>query len=187
MDQKETFEKVIEILDNLKAEFLITGGFAVSFWGHPRSTHDLDILIKIKGNKEKLINSFREHDFYISEEAVEDAIRDGSMFNIIHSESDLKIDFWVTDNNPDHDIEFKRKVQKNFLGKEVYLISPEDLILTKLEWFKKSNSTRHLIDASGIWEIQQDVIDLDYLKKRVVALDLAGLFDDLIANKYKDL
>ncbi len=187
MDQKETFEKVIEILDDLKVEFLITGGFAVSFWGHPRSTHDLDILIKIKGNKEKLINSFREHDFYISEEAVEDAMKHQSMFNIIHSESDLKIDFWVIDGNPEHDTEFKRRVKKNFLGKEVYLISPEDLILTKLEWFKKSNSTRHLIDASGIWEIQQDVIVLDYLKKRAAALNLAELFDDLIDNKFKDL
>lgn len=67
------------------------------------------------------------------------------------------------------------------------MISLEDLILAKLEWFKKSNSTRHLIDASGIWEIQQDVIDLDYLKKRAVALDLAELFDNLIDNKFKDL
>ena len=187
MDQKETFERVLGVLNNLEVEYLITGGFAVSFWGHPRSTHDLDILIKIKGSKEKLINLFREHGFYISEEAIEGAIRHQSMFNIIHSESDLKIDFWVTDGNPDHDIEFKRKTEKNFLGKKVYLISPEDLILIKLEWFKKSNSTRHLLDASGIWDIQKDIIDLDYLKKRAITLDLAELLGDLAGNKFKNL
>lgn len=53
MDQKETFRLVVRTLNELGVDYMITGGFAVSFWGKPRSTHDLDVLIKIQTQKAK--------------------------------------------------------------------------------------------------------------------------------------
>lgn len=186
MDQKQTFRLVVQTLNELGAEYMITGGFAVSFWGKPRSTHDLDVLIKIQIQTQKanLIGTFRDLGFYVSEEAVEDAIARKFQFNIIHPESDLKVDFWVVGDDERHNTEFQRKHKEKVLdNEEVYMISPEDLILIKLEWYKDSNSSRHLEDAQGIYEIQKDNLDIDYLKTRAVKFGLADTLSDLIKTK----
>ncbi len=184
MDQRETFRLVVRTLNKLGVDYMITGGFAVSFWGKPRSTHDLDVLIKIQTQKANLIRTFRDLGFYISEEAVEDAIARKFQFNIIHPESDLKVDFWVVGEDERHNTEFERKLKEKVLDNdEVYMISPEDLILIKLEWYKQSGSSRHLEDAEGIYEIQKGNLDVDYLRSRAIKFDLGDLLLDLIKTK----
>lgn len=141
---------------------MLTGGLAVSFWGLPRTTHDIDIVIKLqKKDKDKIIEAFKK-DFYISEKALNLAIEKKFTFNIIHYQSGLKIDFWLLKKDPFRISEFKRRKKKKIFGKEIFIISPEDLILEKLLWFKQTQSTRHLEDIEGILKISK--INQNYLK-----------------------
>ena len=98
MTQLELFKKVIEILNKLNLPYMITGAYAVSFYGEPRATYGIGLIIKI-GLKdvEDFYNSF-ENKFYISRESINQAIEHKSMFNIIHFESNIKIDFWLFKN-----------------------------------------------------------------------------------------
>jgi len=154
---------VVNRLENLKIPYFLTGGLAVSFWGLSRTTHDIDIVIEAKKeDKDKIINAFKK-DFYISEEAVSQAIEQQFTFNIIHFKTGLKIDFWLTKKEPYKILEFKRRLKKKIFGKEIYIISPEDLILSKLMWHKESESTRHFEDIEGILKISK--VDLNYIKK----------------------
>ncbi len=63
------------------------------------------------------------------------------------------------------------------------MISSEDLILIKLEWYKDSNSSRHLEDAEGIYEIQEDTLDMDYLKTRALKAGVADMLQSIIKTK----
>lgn len=162
MDLISLLKLVVNKLDRLKIPYMLTGGLAVSFWGLPRTTHDIDIVIEVsKEDKEKIVNIFKK-DFYISEEAVKQAIERRFTFNIVHYKSGVKVDFWLTKKDHHKIFEFQRKLKKKIFGKEIYIISPEDLILEKLLWYKESQSTRHLEDIEGILKISK--VDLNYIK-----------------------
>ncbi|MEW6407236.1 MAG: hypothetical protein AB1465_00910 [Patescibacteria group bacterium] len=181
MDQKEAFIKAIKILKELKMPYMIVGGFAVSFWGEPRSTHDLDIAIEIKSkDKNNLIKIFRKNGYYIDEVAIEEAVDLKKMFNVIHPESELKIDFWIIGDDLYSREKFKRRVGQKIFNQNVFLASPEDMILMKLEWFKKSQISKHFLDARGIYKLQNDIISQKYLKKWAIKLGLLNILDDLM-------
>jgi hypothetical protein len=51
------------------------------------------------------------------------------------------------------------------MGLDTWIVSPEDMILIKLEWAKNSKSDRQLEDALNIAIVQFDRLDQDYLHK----------------------
>lgn len=162
MDLVSLLKIVKKRLDKADIPYMVSGGVAVSFWGFPRTTHDIDIVIEAhEKDKDKIIKLF-EKDFYISSEAVEEAIKERFTFNIIDNKSGLKIDFWLVKRDGFGESEFKRKLKKKIFGEGIFIISPEDLILCKLMGFKETQSHRRLEDAKSI--LATSKIDLEYVK-----------------------
>jgi len=184
MDLVFLLKKVVNKLEKLKIPYMVTGGIAVSFWGLPRTTHDVDIVVKIREeDKNRVIRAFGK-EFYISEKAVTEAIKNQFTFNIVHYKSGLKIDFWLAKETDFGDLEFKRRQKRKVFGKEIYFISPEDLILEKLLWFKKSQSTRHLEDTEGIIKISKP--DLDYIKNWAKKHSTIEILNGILKKERKD-
>ncbi len=162
MDLVSLLKIVKKRLDKADIPYMVSGGIAVSFWGFPRTTHDIDIVIEAhEKDKDKIIKLFKK-DFYISSEAVEEAIKERFTFNIIDNKSGLKIDFWLLKRDAFGESEFKRKLKKKIFGEYIFIISPEDLILCKLMGFKETQSHRRLEDAKSI--LATSKIDLEYVK-----------------------
>lgn len=165
--------KIAKVLDELKISYYITGGFAVSIYGRPRFTADIDIVIKmsnliVRDFATKLQKIFPKG--YVDENQINDALVQQGEFNIIDSESGLKVDFFITKNNEFEKECFKR-VQLRDFGYKVNLTSPENLIISKLIWFKDSQSTRQLEDIVSVMDIQKELDD-KYLLLWVQKLDL---------------
>lgn len=169
--------QIAPVLDKLKLPYIITGGFAVSVWGRPRATFDIDIVIQItEPDAKQLITLLRKiSEFgYIDEDAVREAIQRKGEFNFIDPETGVKVDFWVADSKNSY--EFGRIVKKTIDGQEINFISSENLILSKLRWYKISPSSRHIEDVESILKISDKILDKKYLKKMAIKLDL---FDEL--------
>ena len=163
MFEELPFKKVIGLLNEHSIPYMVTGGLAVTVWGRVRSTLDIDIVLDIKKKDiENLVKTFQK-DFYIDAEAVEIALSKKLSFNVIDFKSNTKIDFYLVGNNEYEEERFQRKIAKNIVGLKVNVISPEDLILIKLQWYKDSGSTRHLEDTESILRISQ--VDLQYIKE----------------------
>lgn len=160
MDLVSLLKKVINRLEKAKIPYMLTGVLAVSYWGYPRTTHDIVIKAK-KKDREKIVNLFKK-DFYLSPEAIEDAIETRFTFNILHLKSGTKVDFWLVKNDSFSASEFKRKLRRKIYGKEISIISPEDLILSKLLEYKEVQSDRRLEDAKSI--LKTSKVDLEYIK-----------------------
>lgn len=171
--------KVVPILDELKIDYYITGGFAVSGWGRIRSTLDIDIVIKLLEPKIKpLATALRKISKfgYIDEEATKEALKRKGEFNFIDPETGFKVDFWISKEDERTKMEFKRRLIKKINGQKVYFISPEDLILEKLIWYEKSGeSSRHIEDVESIFKISGRKLDKNYLKKQTAKLGIMGL------------
>ncbi|MBI3631531.1 MAG: nucleotidyltransferase [Candidatus Staskawiczbacteria bacterium] len=165
MEIENLLIKISNILDGLKIPYIITGGMAVSVWGRPRFTADIDIVVQLLSkNTNSLAKELLklDKDVYVSEEAMLEALKNNGEFNFIDPNSQLKVDFWVVDDTFNKQ-KIQRAVIKKIGGKKINFISPEDLILSKLLWHKDSNSTKQLDDIKSVLAISK--IDFKYLKK----------------------
>jgi hypothetical protein len=148
---------------------MVTGGIAVLMWGRIRFTADIDIILGLRredaGVLENALRKLGEVG-YIDQETMLQAIDNIGEFNFIDGESGVKVDFWILKKNDPFDMSrLRRRKGCSIEGQKVYFISPEDLILSKLQWYEKSNSSRHLEDIESIFKISGEKLDKTYLKK----------------------
>ena len=180
--------EVINILNKNNIEYMLTGSFVSSFQGEPRLTHDIDLIININQNEEnKIINAFSKDIFYFDEDNIIQAIKDKTQFNIIALDGRGKIDFWLLTDSEFDKSRFSRKIKEKFYGKEVFISTPEDTIIEKLYWSKLSGSSqKQFTDALRVFEIQQDILDIKYIKYWIEKLNLTDIFMRLI-NEIKNI
>jgi len=182
MPQQELLKQVIQVLNKIGIEYMITGSTVSSLQGEPRATHDIDIIIVIqKSQAMKLIKAFPLSDFYLDEDSVLDAIDRQSMFNLIDINGGDKVDFWMLTDSPFDRSRFSRKTGEKFMGINMQFSSPEDTILAKLRWAKLSGgSEKQFIDALRVYEVQYGKLDIDYLEDWVKKLNVESLWKRLL-------
>ena len=175
----ELLQKVVSVLERLEIPYLITGSVAAMAFGEPRLTNDIDIVAAIdEQHVRDFLMSFPRDEFYMSEEAVREAILRQEQFNIIHPESGIKIDVMIKKDTPFDDSRFKRlhriypseSYQANFAA-------PEDVIIKKMEYYKAGGSEKHLRDIAGILKISGEIVDWDYITKWAKHMDLTEVWD----------
>lgn len=180
MEIEDLLIKIAKILDKLEIPYIITGGMAVSVWGRPRFTADIDIVVEISPKNIKLLAKELlavDKDVYVSEEAMQEALERKGEFNFIHPQSQLKVDFWVIKNEFNKQ-ELQRAVSKDMFGYKINFVSPEDLILSKLLWSKDLESFKQLEDIKSVLKISK--VDLDYVKKWAEKYGTIGVLNQLI-------
>lgn len=182
MEYERLLIKIVKILENLNIKYFITGGFAVSVWGRPRATFDIDIVVKIiEPQVKSLTEALRRISKagYIDENMAKEAIKLKGEFNFIEPSSGLKVDFWIAKEDKRNLLEFERRRAQDINGQKVYFISPEDLILSKLQWYQETQSSRHLEDAESVLKISGKQLDIEYLKQQAEQLEVIKILDKL--------
>jgi len=108
--------------------------------------------------------------YYISEEAVRDAIKRKSIFNIIDHQSGFKADFVILKNEPYRITEFSRRIQTDFYGTPIFIVSAEDLLLSKLIWIQEIQSSLQKEDIVNLVSLEN--LDWQYIHHWVKELQL---------------
>ena len=163
--------RALEALQRAGVPYMLTGSFASSFHGAPRTTQDIDIVIApTLGSLQRLVSEFPQDQYYVSREAALQAYGSESLFNVIDLESGWKIDFIVRKSRPFSVEEFARRREAEVLGTNVTIASAEDVILSKLEWAKMAGSERQITDVAGILRTQGADIDVEYVERWVAVL-----------------
>ncbi len=176
-------EPVINAFNELGLSYYIGGSIASSAYGIARSTLDVDLVLELNTfHIQPLVNKLKG-EYYIETEMIKDAIKKKTSFNIIHLKSMLKIDVFILKDQLYSKKAFERKI-KDKLDDEVesiniYLCSPEDIILHKLEWFKSGGevSERQWLDILGVIKIQFENLDKNYLKMWAKQLGVLSLLE----------
>ena len=180
MGQQELLRRLIPKLDQAGIPYMVAGSLSSSFHGEARATNDIDVVINATAEQlEALLTSFGA-DYYVSVEAARDALRRRSMFNVIDLETGGKVDLIVRKDRPFNEEEFRRRRPVELLGITALVASPEDTILSKLEWAKLGSSERQLRDALGVAVIQGQHLDRDYLRKWARELDVADRLEEIL-------
>ncbi len=181
MSQQELLRQVVQVLDDTRIEYMLTGSVASSLQGEPRSTHDIDFVIAIQqAGAINLVKVFSSPDYYLSEESILDAITQQGMFNLIDVNAGDKVDFWILTDEPFDRSRFARRYVEEVLGMRLVVSSPEDTILAKLNWAKLSGgSEKQFMDALRVYEVQFEKLDMNYLHSWVKELGVESIFQRL--------
>ena len=184
-EQGEFLATIVHKLDEAKIPYMVCGSLGSSTHGEPRATQDIDIIITCSLKQIKLFISSFSEDFYADYEMAADAFQHKSMFNIIDMNTGWKVDL-IYLKDDDYALEgFSRRQNATILDVEVKLISPEDSILSKLNWAKMGESDRQLRDAFGVAVVQWGKLDRVYLKKWAKKLDVEDFLNKILEEAQK--
>lgn len=141
---------VVARLDGLGLDYMLTGSGAGMLYGLSRSTADFDIVIDLAHEQvAPLVEAFHG-DYYIDPDAAFEAVERGSMFNVIPLQGGLKVDFIVLREEPFDVTAFQRRRQVDWSDTPTWVITPGDLVLSKLRWAQITYSDRQLADVRAI-------------------------------------
>jgi hypothetical protein len=189
MNLRELLHLAASCFRENRISYFVTGSVASFIYGEPRLTQDIDIVADIQEKDiPGLLRFFPEGEFYLDSVSVERAVRERSQFNIIHPSSGLKIDL-IIPKKDEFDrlrLERRRDVQ-TAEGLIVSYSSPEDIIVSKLEFYQQGGSEKHLRDIAGIIKISGDELDFDYLATWMERKGLREKWDEFLKKTWKKI
>jgi len=176
-EELEVLKDVTNKLDSINVNYMLTGSLAMMYYGVPRMTRDLDVVIELKDSDIDTMVSVFTESYYIDNEMIRQSVRSQSMFNVIHTEYVLKVDFIIKKRDEYREHEFSRRKLVFIDGVRVYVVSKEDLILSKLVWLKEGDSEVQVQDIRLLCQGEYDTVYVDTWSR---ALSVKPLLDEVL-------
>jgi hypothetical protein len=180
MNQEDFLAQVARCLETAGIPFMVAGSHGSSYHGQPRATNDIDLVIDPNPEQLDRFLTLLGQAYYASFEAAHEALRRRSMFNIIDFGEGWKADLIIRKDRPFSIEEFQRRQIGTLHGYPLPIATPEDVILTKLEWDKITPSERQVRDAFNVAVVQGARLDQGYLRKWAPALGVAQELEELL-------
>ncbi|MFH1727314.1 MAG: nucleotidyltransferase [Pseudomonadota bacterium] len=173
-EELKTLEIVCQKLENLGIDYYLSGSMAANNYTVPRMTRDIDIVIELTlKDIDRFFLAFKD-EFYIDKQMVFEAVKNEHMFNVIYNEYVLKIDFIIRKNTEFQNSCLKRRKKIKIDGFHVYIITCEDLIISKLLWAKDTLSEMQIKDVNNLLTTSE--IDNKYLEAWILKLALHDIY-----------
>ena len=176
--ERDALFQALDALEALQIPYMAVGSFASTFWGRPRMTHDADLVVELPLEKVTELARLLAPHFYAPVFVIEDAVSKRGQFNLIHLDCAFKIDLWLRKDSPYAAAAFERRLLGSVFGREVWVSSPEDVILSKLLWYRAAPVLdRQFQDVLEVYEIQEPHLEHDYLDRWACSLGIADLLE----------
>jgi hypothetical protein len=180
---KTFFTCVIDVLERLEIPYMVVGGFAVIFYGEPRLTIDVDIVVDMKWDQiGPFASAFPIPDYYISEEGIRDSLQRCYPFNVIQPKTGAKVDLVPLPPDPLTRAAFQRRRRMEYddVGHSATFIRPEDIVVSKLIAYRETQSDRHLRDARSVLATLWGELDLKAMRGNAHAGGILETLEELI-------
>ena len=164
-------------LDQAGIGYMLTGSMAMNYYAQPRMTRDIDVVVAIGPNDVEQMALLFEPEYYLSKQNMRESIAHESTFNLIHHESVIKVDFIVRKKDEYRRVEFERRRKVSILDFTTYIVSKEDLMISKLWWAKDSHSEIQLGDVKNLLATGYD---REYVERWALELGLHHLLQQCL-------
>lgn len=171
-EELQLLRDIVSRLDAAGIAYMLTGSVALNCYAQPRMTRDIDLVVAFHLNDAERIHEILGQDYYVSEDAAREAVAHQSSFNAIHQTTLIKVDFMVRKREDYRLPEFTRRQRLQLGDFDVWVVSKEDLILSKLHWARESRSERQLSDVENLIATG---CDTEYLKTWSAKLNLTDM------------
>ena len=168
----DILKDVVKKFETLGIPYMLTGSMAMTYYAQPRMTRDIDLVVEILPEFIGRIEHVFKNEYYLSAESIKDAIDKEFMFNLIHINSAVKIDCIVRKNQNYRLVEFERRKKIKVDNLEIFIVSIEDLIISKLLWAKNSHSEMQIKDVQNLLAKNYDKEYIEFWVKELDVFEL---------------
>lgn len=179
MSAPEVFRRITAALDEAGIAYMLTGSFASAYYGTPRATQDIDLVIAaVPEQLRAFVKLLPQDEYYVDLNEALEAQRRQSLFNVVDMATGWKIDLIIRKSRAFSEEEFGRRQRVNLQDIALFVASAEDVVVSKLEWAKLAQSRRHIEDVAGILRMCWQRLDRTYLERWIHDLGLAAEWSD---------
>lgn len=176
-----TLRPIVQQFEKFGIAYYVGGSLASSTFGRPRTTVDIDLVADLHSEQVAAFVQALSGEYYVDENMIQEAINAKSTFNLIHQETMLKVDVFLLKGRAYDRTALRRRRSRALSDGEAddkfMVASPEDVVLSKLEWFVKGGeaSERQWSDVIGVLQVQGERLSREYLEQWAEALGLTRL------------
>lgn len=165
MNAEQIIRRVLDSLDELEVPYVLVGSFASNIYGQARSTRDADLVVQgplgqVSALMRKLGSEF-SRDPQIQFETVTGTRKTV----IVHKPTKFEVEVFELSDDPHDQIRFARRRQARIYGGDSWVLTPEDVLVTKLKWLHRANRTKDLLDVQHVIGVQADSLDWTYIER----------------------
>ena len=170
---------VARYLDELRIRYVVGGSVASSFYGEPRTTLDVDVMIEVDEATVRALADSMKDDFYVDVDDAVDAVRHGHSFNAIHFATTTKVDFFIAEDRAAVRAQLARRRALETAAGTVWFYAPEDILVRKLVWFRLGGeqSDRQWRDIAGLLRLSHDALDRGVLERAAEEFGVRDLLE----------
>jgi len=173
MSTPEVLRRIVVALDQAGISYMLSGSFASTYYGAPRTTQDIDLVIAATpAQLRTFVQALRNDQYYVDLDAALEAHQRQSMFNVIDLVTGWKIDLIICKSRAFSQEEFRRRQVTKLQSLTLCVASAEDVVLSKLEWSKLAQSQRHIEDVAAILRLHWESLEHSYVEKWIRELEL---------------
>lgn len=185
----EAFAALLEVLDRMEIGYEVVGSVASSVHGIPRTSLDIDLVVDIGPDQIDEFAAALKGVFFADADQMREAFSRGRSANLIHLRTAWKFDLFPHANDEYSRTEFARRTHREIRPDGIHpiecaVMSAEDTILRKLEWYRAGNETseRQWNDLRGMFRSAGRQLDTGYLRRWAVHLKIGDLLQLLLVE-----
>lgn len=188
MEQTDLLRHTLDTLERLAIPYMLVGSFASSAYGEPRLTRDIDVVLDLASAQvADFCAAFPPGEFYVSEQAVREAVQIQFQFNVLHPATGHKIDFLLPRSDEWGRLQMERRQSVQLLPDRVGVAArPEDVILGKMVYYAEGGSEKHLRDITGILRVSGEAVDRDDIRRWAEKLGLSAIWQAILQRLTSD-
>ena len=156
MNEIDIVRDISRRFEHAHIPYMLTGSMAMNYYAQPRMTRDIDVVIALAPDDVDSVAALFRPD-YVSEENIRESLAHESSFNLIHHESVIKVDCVIRKSIEYRQVEFERRQKISILDFTTFVVSKEDLIISKLFWARDSHSEVQLGDVKNLLATGYDI------------------------------
>ncbi len=179
MTADEAAVAVIEALDRARIPFMVVGSLASNFHGIPRATRDADFLIQVGSASMSALSATLPDGLHLAPQAAFETVTGTTRYLVTLRQSPFVCELFVCGDDPHDAARFGRRERVRALGREVFMATAEDMVITKLRWASLANRLKDRDDVRNIIAVRSADLDWAYIERWCAAHDTLRLLRDI--------
>ncbi|HSW45488.1 MAG TPA: DUF6036 family nucleotidyltransferase [Phycisphaerae bacterium] len=159
---------LIAVLDALQARhvpYMLTGSLTTNFYGIPRSTMDVDLVVSIAAESIRDLLGFLPSNFRLDPQVSFETVTGTTRYVLEVEDHDYKAELFLLSEEPHDSSRFARRRQTMLVGRQVFVPTPEDVVISKLRWCLRARRPKDLEDVRNVLAVQRDRLDYEYINR----------------------
>lgn len=182
MTSQEIATSVVAALEATSVPYMIVGSFSSNLYGIPRSTKDVDFVVELSGRSVRDVVAHLGPQFRLDPQMSFESVTMTVRHIIDVPDVPFRIELFHLSDEPHDQERFRRRRRVPFEGGHAFVASPEDVVITKLNWFARQRRTRDGDDVRDVLAVQGDALDFDYIHTWCDKHGTRALLDEIRAG-----